>query len=51
MTDGYWPTVMYTNPIIEYPMRGDFEKYGPRGDGESDFVTEQPIPRRSLTGA
>ena len=51
MTDGYWPTVMYTNPIIEYPMKGDFEKYGPRGTGESDFVTEQAIPEKFLTGA
>ena len=44
MTDGYWPTPMYTAPIIEYLIRGDFEKYGPRGTDQSDFTTEQIVP-------
>jgi peptide/nickel transport system substrate-binding protein len=50
MTDGYWPTVMYTAPIIEYLIRGDFAKYGPRGTNQSDFTTEQIIPEQFAVG-
>jgi peptide/nickel transport system substrate-binding protein len=50
MTDDYWPTVMYTAPIIEYLIRGDFEKYGPRGTNQSDFTTEQIVPEAFAVG-
>ena len=50
MTDGYWPTPMYTAPIIEYLIRGDFEKYGPRGTDQSDFTTEQIVPEAFAIG-
>jgi peptide/nickel transport system substrate-binding protein len=32
-----WPAMMYTGPVIEHLIRGDFEKYGPRGTGEHSF--------------
>ena len=50
MTDNYWPTPMYTAPIIEYLIRGDFEKYGPRGTNQSDFTTEQIVPEAFAIG-
>ena len=50
MTDGYWPTAMYTAPTIEYLIRGDFEKYGPRGTDQSDFTTEQIVPEAFAIG-
>lgn len=50
MTDGYWPTPMYTAPTIEYLIRGDFEKYGPRGTDQSDFTTEQIVPEAFAIG-
>jgi peptide/nickel transport system substrate-binding protein len=50
MTDYYWPTVMYSAPIIEYLIRGDFEKYGPRGTKQSDFTTEQIVPEQFAIG-
>jgi len=49
-TDGYWPTAMYTAPIMEYLIRGDFEKYGPRGTDQSDFTTEQIVPEAFAVG-
>jgi peptide/nickel transport system substrate-binding protein len=50
MTDAYWPTVEYTAPILEYLIRGDFEKYGPRGTNQSDFTTEQIVPEAFAVG-
>ena len=50
MTDAYWPTVEYAAPIVEYLIRGDFEKYGPRGTDQSDFTTEQIVPEAFAIG-
>jgi peptide/nickel transport system substrate-binding protein len=46
-----WPTAMYTSPVLEFLLRGDFEKYGPRGTGEFQFSMERNIPEKYLTGA
>jgi len=40
-------------PVVDYLLMGDFEKYGPRGTGEFDFPTTsiQDIPDRFRKGA
>ena len=49
--DAYWPTIMYTGPVIEFLMMGDFQKYGPRGTDEYDFKIERVIPEQYLKGS
>jgi len=40
-------------PVVDYLLMGDFEKYGPRGTGEFDFSTTsiQDVPERFRKGA
>ncbi len=47
----HWPALAYSGNVLERPMRGDYEKYGPRGTGEYDFGPHPFLPIEFLTGA
>ena len=44
MTLSQWPTVYYTNPVIDFLIIGDFEKYDARGTGEFPFWISYAVP-------
>ena len=50
MTQSKWPTVYYTNPVIDYLIIGDFEKYGPRGTNEFPFWVLYTTPEEYTRG-
>ncbi len=47
----HWPALAYSGNVLERPMRGDYEKYGPRGTDEYDFGPHPFLPMEFLTGA
>ena len=49
-TAGLWPTVLYTCPVLEHLIRGDFEKYSPGGTNEFTFQIERDIPEEFCIG-
>ncbi len=46
----FWAPSRWLSPILERPLRGDFEKYGPRGTGEYSFTLASFIPDAYMTG-
>ncbi|MBA7554169.1 hypothetical protein ES705_46781 [subsurface metagenome] len=38
--DYAWPGILFHGPVLEYALRGDLEKYGPRGTGELPFAQD-----------
>jgi len=48
--DAMWPTPMFTTPVLEFLIQGDFEKYGPRGTDEFPFTLERDIPEQFCKG-
>jgi ABC-type transport system substrate-binding protein len=51
VTTGSWTdTVDYVLPMYSYLVRGDVEKYGPRGTNEYPFQSHQEIPDQFLGG-
>ena len=50
LADQTWATHMFTNPVLEHLIQGDFEKYGPRGTGDWDFTVEAVIPEQYCKG-
>jgi len=47
---GFWDPYEWVAPIQEQPLGGDFEKYGPRGTGESSFQLVAYIPDQFIRG-
>jgi len=41
---------MFTNPVLEHLLQGDFETYGPRGTGDWDFTVEAVTPEQYCKG-
>ena len=50
MAEGKWPTVFYTNPVIDYLIIGDFEKYDARGTNEFPFWVYYTTPEEFCRG-
>ena len=48
--DGFSDPTQWHTPVQQCPVRGDFEKYGPRGTGEYDFQLLAFIPDQYLMG-
>jgi peptide/nickel transport system substrate-binding protein len=48
--DGNHPALEWLEPIQERPIHGDFEKYGPRGNGEYAFQLVAYIPPKYQKG-
>jgi peptide/nickel transport system substrate-binding protein len=46
----FWAPSRWLSPVLERPVRGDFEKYGPRGTGEYSFDLSAFIPDAYMTG-
>jgi peptide/nickel transport system substrate-binding protein len=46
----FWAPSRWLRPILEGPVQGDFEKYGPRGTGEYSFDLSAFIPDAYMTG-
>ena len=45
-----WPGLIWGEPVLEHPIMGDVEKYGPRGTGEFDFSISQVMPLEFCRG-
>jgi len=48
---GLYPAMVFTMPVLDCPLVGDFEKYGPRGSGEYEFQCWANIPAKYSKGA
>ena len=49
--ESWWPTGQFLAPVMEDFIRGDVEKYGPRGTNEYPFSIDKMIPLEYNTGA
>ena len=50
MSLSQWPTVYYTNPVIDFLIIGDFEKYDARGTNEFPFWVSYTVPEEFTRG-
>lgn len=50
MAQSMWPTVYYTNPVIDFLIIGDFEKYDARGTNEFPFWVLYTTPEEYCRG-
>ncbi|MBN1685123.1 MAG: ABC transporter substrate-binding protein [Spirochaetales bacterium] len=50
LADGMYDHLYWLTPILEAPVVGDLEKYGPRGNGEYKFQSRGYIPWKYLKG-
>lgn len=47
---GFWAPSRWLSPVQERPLRGDFEKFGPRGTGEYPYTLSAFIPDAYMVG-
>jgi peptide/nickel transport system substrate-binding protein len=50
VTEGQWPTTMYTSYVLDYLLTGDIDKYGPRGSNEFAFTSPLSVPEGYTNG-
>jgi len=51
VTESLWPAPIFTSPVVDFLIIGDFEKYGPRGTDEFAFQIERDVPEEFCKGA